>query len=167
MENHTLTNTAKEQLIGMIRGETGTSAEDKILEFGSGRYTIAEALHGVSGRLSCTDKFDVFPDTLRDFAEIHDINLIPNAEIEEDCYFGRFQVVYTNFGFFGIPHLVDEIMRLRRLLLKGGKMIIVDCDENGFQAECLKQLKRCGFLQPRTETFELDGKTAFLITAEK
>ncbi len=167
MDRFELSATAREYLIGLMRDEINSTGAEKILEFGSGKFSIAEALNNEQIHLSCTDKFNVFPDFLRAFAANQDIDLILNEEIDEDCYFGRFHVVYTNFGFSGLPHLVDEIMRLRRLLLKGGKMIIVDFAVNDFQAECLRQLKRCGFLNTRTETLDLDGTPAFRIIAEK
>ena len=167
MGRYELNTTAREQLIGLTRSEIDSTNAEKVLEFGSGRFSIAEALCSDQIHLSCTDKFDVFSDSLRAAAVNQAIDLIPNEEIDEDCYFGRFHVVYTNFGFSGLSHLVDEVMRLRRLLLKGGKMLIVDFAENDFQSECARQLKRCGFLNPRTEMLDLDGTPAFRISAEK
>ena len=39
--------------------------------------------------------------------------------------------------------------------------------QTNFQEECVKQLRRCGFEKIRSQTFDLDGKEAFLLEAEK
>ena len=153
---------------------SGTGEADPGMARADGRMNGADpagpgaeiaARPGEAGRL--TDKDPDLQQKLGAEAEKCGAQLIPDSELGEDCYFGRFHLVYTLFGFRGLPHLVDEIMRLRRLILKGGKMLIADYEDESFDAECVKQLKRCGFTQINTETFVLDGKKAFLITAEK
>ena len=104
---------------------------------------------------------------MRTKSEADSVSLIPDSELEEDCYFGRFHMVYSVFAFHGLQRLVDEIMRLRRLIIKGGKMVIVDFPADNYENECIKQLKRCGFEKISTAGLEIEGKPAFLISAEK
>ncbi len=162
-----LSENSREMLLGRLREEIGTALGRKVLEFGSGTCSLAEALRGDLEYLACSDKSGEALELLRPAAEALDIRLIPDSEMGEDCYFGRFHMVYTLFGFEGLPHLVDEVMRLRRLILKGGKIVVIGRAENDFAAECIKQLKRCGFTDIRTGTFDLDGSPSFLITAGK
>ena len=154
-------------LLEQLRGEIETASGRKALEFGSGTYSLAEELRGGLEYLACSDKDPGALEDLRPMAEVNDISLIPDAELGEDCYFGRFHMVYTVFGFFGLPHLVDEVMRLRRLIIRGGKLVVIDRAENDFEAVCIKQLKRCGFVNFREESLTLDGSQTFLISAEK
>ena len=155
------------ELAARLQEQIETAAGSKALEFGSGKCSLAQELRKKVDYLACTDKSDETIESLRPMAEENDIQLIPDRELAEDCYFGRFHLVYTLFGFRGLTHLVDEIMRLRRLMIKGGKMVIIDLDPDHFAAECEKQLKRCGFLINRNDTFEINGKVLFLIEAEK
>ena len=155
--------TLSERIINNIETDFGR----KLLEFGSCGTSIAGSIADRCDSLSLTDKDPDMPEKLRSDAEKLGVQLIPDAELGEDCYFGRFHLVYTLFGFRGLPHLVDEIMRLRRLILKGGKMVIIDHADEGFDAECVKQLKRCGFTQISTEFFDLAEEKAFIITARK
>lgn len=156
-----------ERLTALMQKQLSTAIGRKALEFGSGRCTLADVLHGELEYLACTDKSGKDLDALRQQAEKEDIFLIPDSELSEDCYFGRFHMVYTLFGFHDLPHLVDEIMRLRRLILKGGKMVIIDFAADGYAEDCIKQLKRCGFENITKETFEIDGRSAFLLEAVK
>lgn len=167
MNEITLSNESIDQLTELIREQIRTAAVGKALEFGSIGFSLAESLRSELEYLACSDKTETFPEKIRSITDVHDIHLIPDQEMGEDCYFGRFHMVYTLFGFRGLPHLVDEIMRLRRLILKGGKMVIVDWEENQFDAECVKQLKRCGFENIAVNLFTLDGQAVFLISAEK
>ncbi len=160
-------NESMEKLTALISQQLSTAIGRKALEFGSCRCSLAGALHGETEYLACTDKSGKTPETLRQLAEQKEIILIPDCELSEDCYFGRFHLVYTLFGFHDLPHLVDEIMRLRRLILKGGKMVVIDFAADGFADECIKQLKRCGFENIAEETLEIDGKPAFLLKAVK
>ena len=156
-----------EKLTALMRRQLITAIGRKALEFGSGRCSLADTLRGEVEYLACTDKAEKMPEALRQLAEQKDVTLIPDSELGEDCYFGRFHLVYTLFGFHDLPHLVDEIMRLRRLILKGGKMVVIDFAADGFADECIKQLKRCGFENITEETFDIDGKSAFLLEAVK
>ncbi len=167
MNEITLSNESIDQLMKLMQEQIRTAAGGKALEFGSIGFSLAKTLRRDLEYLACGDKSETFPENLRSIADELDIHLIPDPEMGEDCYFGRFHMVYTLFGFRGLPHLVDEIMRLRRLILKGGKMVIVDWEENQFDAECVKQLKRCGFQNITVNPFTLDGQEAFLISAEK
>ena len=160
-------NNSIETLGELVISKTDPAFGRKLLEFGSCGYSAAAYTAARCDSLSLTDKDPDLQQKLGAEAEKCGAQLIPDSELGEDCYFGRFHLVYTLFGFRGLPHLVDEIMRLRRLILKGGKMLIADYEDESFDAECVKQLKRCGFTQINTETFVLDGKKAFLITAEK
>ena len=162
-----LSDEAKSRLSVLMAEQVHTAIGQKALEFASGNCSLADQLRGELEYLACTDKSAEKLNALRPEAEKKDITLIPDSELGEDCYFGRFHLVYTLFGFRELPHLVDEIMRLRRLILKGGKMVIVDFADGNFETECTKQLKRCGFEKISTSEFELDGKKAFLIGAEK
>ena len=158
---------ARGVLAEKIKNEVRTAPGRKALEFGSGKYSLAAELRGDLEYLACTDKTDTGLVSVRPAAEANDISLIPDSEMGEDCYFGRFHLVYTVFGFSGLPHLVDEIMRLRRLIIKGGKLAAADFADDGFEAECVKQLKRCGFSEIKTDHFTLDGRQAFLLSAQK
>lgn len=162
-----LSKEAMGQLTALMQEQLGTAVGRKALEFGSGRCTLADVLQGELEYLACTDKSREALETLRQQAEKEDIVLIPDSELSEDCYFGRFHMVYTLFGFQDLPHLVDEIMRLRRLILKGGKMVIIGFAGDGLPEDCIKQLKRCGFENITEETFEIDGRSAFLLEAVK
>ena len=157
----------RKELISLLDQEIRTASGLKALEFGSGSCSPAAELRGELEYLACTDKSDAVLDALRESAEAEDIVVIPDRELAEDCYFGRFHLVYTVFGFRELPHLVDEIMRLRRLILKGGKMVIINTAADGFDAECIKQLKRCGFTDITEKSFALDGDQAFLLCAVK
>ena len=150
-----------------MRKQLGTAIGRKALEFGSGRCSLADVLRGELEYLACTDKSGKALETLRLQAEKEDIFLIPDSELSEDCYFGRFHMVYTLFGFHDLPHLVDEIMRLRRLILKGGKMVIIGFADGASDAECIKQLKRCGFTGIENDRYDLDGMKVFRILAVK
>lgn len=162
-----LTESSALQLTELLRVEINCAPGGKVLEFASGTLSLADSLYSFTEYLACSDKSNDFPVKLHILAESGAVHLIPDDELDEDCYFGRFHLVYTNFGFQGLSHLVDEIMRLRRLLIKGGKMVIMDMVSNDFEKECIKQLKRCGFSDIRSDTFSLDGMPVFRITAEK
>lgn len=139
----------------------------KLLEFGSCGTSLAEQIIDQCDYLALTDKDPEIKTKLESLTKNDKIQLIPDSELSEDCYFGRFHLVYTIFGFRELPHLVDEIMRLRRLILKGGKIVIIDHTSDDFEAECIKQLKRCGFTNFTSETFIHSGTEAFLLTAQK
>ena len=162
-----LSQTARGVLAEKIKNEILSAPGRKALEFGSGKYSLAPDLREELEYLACTDKTEAGLGSVRPAAEANDISLIPDSEMGEDCYFGRFHLVYTVFGFSGLPHLVDEIMRLRRLIIKGGKLAAVDFADDGFETECVKQLKRCGFAEIKTDHFLLDGRQAFMLSAEK
>ena len=164
MEKIELTERNKKTLIGLMKQEIQTAAGKKALEYGSGICSLAAELRGDLEYLACTDRS---ADALKDLQETADekgIFLIPDGELDEDCYFGRFHLVYTLFGF---QHLVDVIMRLRRLILKGGKMVIFGPADDQSDAECIKQLKRCGFAGIEDEISELDCMRVFRISAVK
>ena len=167
MEKRELTETSKKALLDLMKEEVKTAAGRKALEYGNGVCSLASELRPELEYLACTDRSGEALNDLRESAAKEDIYLIPDAELGEDCYFGRFHLVYTLFGFQKQPHLVDEIMRLRRLILKGGKMVIIGLAEDQFDAECIKQLKRCGFAGINNEPFDLDGLAVFRISAVK
>ena len=162
-----LSKNGHEMLADILKQEINDAAGRKALEYACGRYSLAESLRDELDYIACTDKSAELLETLKDKAGEKGIYLIPDDELSEDCYFGRFHIVYTIFGFQGISHPVDEILRLRRLLIKGGKIIIIDFSENAFQEECIKQLKRCGFSDIAVTAFLSDDKPAFKITAVK
>lgn len=165
--NHKLEQLIETQLTDLIEEQIRTAAGQKVLEFGTGTFSLAHDLWTKS-ELSCTDKsMEVLQNAVQAIPEAESVSLIPDSELEEDCYFGRFHMVYSVFAFHGLRHLVDEIMRLRRLIIKGGKMVIVDFAADNFENECIKQLKRCGFEKINTTGLEIGGKPAFLISAEK
>ena len=167
MENTQLPKPSCKALAAIIEKEIVPDLGRKLLEFGSCGTTIADLISAHCDYLALTDKAPDITEKLSRFAEESKIQLIPASELSEDCYFGRFHLVYTLFGFRGLPHLVDEIMGLRRLILKGGKIVIIDHPSDHFADECTKQLRRCGFQSIRTETSEAEGKEIFLISAEK
>ena len=151
----------------LITNEIDPAFGRKLLEFGSCGTSIAEQIIDQCDYLALTDKDPDMKAKLGHFSKIDKIQLIQDSELSEDCYFGRFHLVYTLFGFRGLPHLVDEIMRLRRLILKGGKIVVIDRKSDDFESECIKQLKRCGFTNFTSETFDYSGEEAFLLTAQK
>ena len=167
MEDLQLTQTAKDLLTAMLRQEIESGTGKKALEYGCGGTSLAAYLVDGLEYLASADKNDEYPAELKAASETKGIYLIPDREIEEDCYFGRFHLVYTVFGFHSLPRLVDEIMRLRRLIVKGGKMVIIDSAGDHFEETCVKQLKRCGFAKIAEEEFAVDGKPAFRLSAEK
>lgn len=170
MEKCCLSDDSYSKLTKLIKEQIRTASGRKALEFGSGICSIAIQIRPDLEYLACTDQNAAALDALRPDFEKQEIILIPDGELGEDCYFGRFHLVYTLFSLHDMPHLVDEIMRLRRLLIKGGKLVIADFarfNEKDFVSECSKQLKRCGFPDPHTDLFEIDGKEVFLTAAEK
>lgn len=167
MNNILIDQSSRKHLLEILVKEIDTASGRKALEYGSGRYSLAADVRERLDYLACTDRSADLLDAFHPEAERRDIILIPDEELGEDCYFGRFHLVYTVFGFFGQPRLVDEVMKLRRLILKGGKIVIIDFAADDFAAECVKQLKRCGFTDPRMETINLDGKAVFEISAQK
>ena len=167
MEKIELTDTEKNSLLDLMEQEIETAVGKKALEYGSGVCSLAAELREDLEYLACTDRSGEVLHDLRETAAQKDIYLIPDAELSEDCYFGRFHLVYTLFGFHKLPHLVDEIMRLRRLILKGGKMVIIGFTDDQSDAECIKQLKRCGFTGIEEGIFDLGGMAVFRISAVK
>ena len=167
MEKIHLSDTALKQLTALIEKNIDPAFGSKLLEFGSAGTSIAGYLCEQCDYLALTDKDKEFTEKPERFREDNKIQLIPDESLSEDCYFGRFHLVYTLFGFRGLPHLVDEIMRLRRLIIKGGKIAVIDYTDDDFSNECIKQLKRCGFQNFHQEIFEAEGKEAFLIVSEK
>ena len=165
--NHKLEQLMEKQLTDLIEDQIRTAIGQKVLEFGTGTYTLARDLCEKID-LSCTDKsVEALRNAMQTKSADASVSLIPDSELEEDCYFGRFHMVYSVFAFHGLQRLVDEVMRLRRLIIKGGKMVIVDFVDDNFKNECIKQLKRCGFEKINTTDLEIEGKPAFLISAEK
>ena len=158
---------SRSRLTGILQKEIDTASGRKALEYGSGIFSLAADLRDRLDYLACTDKSTAFLEEFRTEAEKRDIMLIPDGELGEDCYFGRFHLIWTVFGLRGQPRLVDEIMKLRRLILKGGKIVIIDFAADDFEAECCKQLKRCGFADLHTESVEISGESAFMIMAQK
>ena len=61
----------------------------------------------------------------------------------------------------------NSLFELKEVVLKGGKMVIIGLAEDQFDAECIKQLKRCGFAGINNEPFDLDGLAIFRISAVK
>ena len=155
------------QIQKQIEADRSSTPQFKALEFACGNCSIAEGIRETCEFLALTDKNPAVLESFRLFAAEKEISLIPDEELDEDCYFGRFHLIYTLFGFRNLPHLVDEIMRLRRLIIKGGQMIIIDEMTDNFSAECQKQLKRCGFTDFTAETFPIDGKEVFLLAVRK
>lgn len=167
MEKLMISGSSLDELGMMIGNEIVPEFGKKVLEFGSCACSIVDAVIQQCDYLALTDKDPALSERFSRFSEDNKVQIIPDSELGEDCYFGRFHLVYTLFGFHDLPHLVDEIMRLRRLILKGGKIAAVDFTADGFAGECTKQLKRCGFQNFKNQTFMIEGKEAFLITAEK
>ena len=167
MNQFNISDENKKTIDGMIHSELESAIGRKVLEFGSGRVSLAEELADDLEYIACTDKSAEALEQFRLALQKESIHIIPDNEMGEDCYFGRFHMIYTVFGFHGLAHLVDEIMRLRRLILKGGKLVIIEETDGDFEAECLKQLKRCGFLIKRTEPINAVPNPLFLISAEK
>lgn len=155
------------ELSGKISSLISPEFGRKLLEFGSCGASVAADIFSECDYLALTDKDPQITEKLQDIAEKYPVQIIPDHELGEDCYFGRFHLVYTLFGFHNLPHLVDEIMRLRRLILKGGQIAVIDFTEGNFTAECTKQLKRCGFENINTETFVFNGQEALMISAQK
>lgn len=167
MEKLMISGSSLDELGVMIKNEIVPEFGKKVLEFGSCGCTIADAIVPQCDYLALTDKDPALVEKFSRFSGENKVQIIPDNELGEDCYFGRFHLVYTLFGFHDLPHLVDEIMRLRRLILKGGKIAAADFTADGFADECTKQLKRCGFQNFKNRTFTIEGKEVFLITAEK
>lgn len=167
MNTLTTSDIFREKIIELIRNQIQIAPGRKILEFGSLSCTIAEDILQDCDYLALTDKSTDFIQIFNQLASNPKIQLIADSELEEDCYFGRFHLAYTLFGFRGLPHLVDEIMRVRRLILKGGNLVICDLCEDDSANQYIKQLKRCGFEKITQESFSAEGKDAFLLIANK
>lgn len=161
MENIEIKSTElREKILTALRGSEGK----KVLLFGVSQLPLLSSLREEMEYLGCTDKSDAALTPIKETADIH---IIPASEMGEDCYFGRFNLIFSLYSFQGLPRLVDEVMALRRLLIKGGKLIIADTEGNGLCANCLKQLKRCGFTEVTTENIGPEGDPGFFITARK
>ncbi len=167
MDEYKLTSESKKLIAEKLLQELSTVSGKKILEFGFTENTLFKELSAGNEFAICIDKFDVFSESTRSEIEKQGIDLIPYEELSEDCYFGRFHLVYTIFKFSDRPHLVDEIMRLRRLIIKGGEMVIADLRKDGLEEEYIKQMKRCGFADATSEPMDFNGMPAFMITARK
>ena len=150
-----------------LLAEAESVSGKKILEFGFLNGSPFKAFSSGFEYYCCIDKSDDFSQIAYSEAQNHGLNLIPYEEIGEDCYFGRFHLVYTIFGLHDRAHLADEIMRLRRLIIKQGKIVIIDAAENGIEDRFIKQMKLCGFSDSSVEHLDFDGTNAFLISAKK
>ncbi len=167
MNGQNLTPKSKALIIEKLKEAAGSVSGNKILEFGCPVCTPAAELCSEYEFYICIDNFEGFNERQFSEAQKNLINVIPYEEINEDCYFGRFHLVYTIFEFHDRKHLADEIMRLRRLIIKQGKIVIIDLQEDGLEDRYLKQMKLCGFSDSAVEYLDLDGERAFLISAEK
>ena len=103
---------SNKELSALIEAEIVPEFGKKLLEFGSCGCSAADTLITKCDCLALTDKDPAFSEKFSSFTGKPGIQLIPDSELGEDCYFGRFHLVYTLFGFHGLHHLVDEIMRL-------------------------------------------------------
>ncbi len=168
MSEFTVSDDTRAVLVRMIGAEIDRKHDCKALEFGWTNCFLGRELRPEFGYLAVSDRFSECPEQLKADAERLDLTLIPYAEIGEDCYFGRFRFLYSVFTMRQCgKHLVDDILVLRRLIIKGGRMVFVDEDTDGFAAYCEKQLGRCGFLNISLDRFETGGKNCFIIRAEK
>lgn len=168
MSEFAISDNDRAALARMIAAENNRKDDCKALEFGWTNCFLGRELRPEFGYLAVSDRFSDCPDQLKADAERLDLTLIPYAEIGEDCYFGRFHFLYSVFTMHQCgKHLVDDILVLRRLVIKGGCIVFADEDTDGFAAYCEKQLVRCGFLNISLERFETGGKNCFLIRAEK
>ncbi len=150
-----------------LRREADSVSGKKVLEFCCTENSPFTDLSTEFESYICIDNKNdlrIFPD--HEAEKLGDY-VIPYEEISEDCYFGRFHLVYTIFGFYGRARLADEIMKLRRLIIKGGKMVIIDFSEEGLETKYLKQMKLCGFTEPAVDSFVINGDPAFMISARK
>ena len=95
MEKRELTETSKKALLDLMKEEVKTASGRKALEYGSGVCSLASELRPELEYLACTDRSGEALNDLRESASKEDIYLIPDAELGEDCYFGRFHLVYA------------------------------------------------------------------------
>ncbi len=168
MSEFTVSDDTRAVLVRMIGAEIDRKHDCKALEFGWTNCFLGRELRPEFGYLAVSDRFSECPEQLKADAERLDLTLIPYAEIGEDCYFGGCRFLYSVFTMRQCgKHLVDDILVLRRLIIKGGRMVFVDEDTDGFAAYCEKQLGRCGFLNISLDRFETGGKNCFIIRAEK
>ena len=162
-----LTTGSKALIEDKLRRETDSVSGKKVIEFCCTENSPFTDLSTDFESYICIDnKIDLrnFPDHKTEKQGDH---VIPYEEISEDCYFGRFHLVYTIFGFYGRARLADEIMKLRRLIIKGGKMVVIDFSEDGLETKYLKQMKLCGFTEAAVDSFVINGTPAFMISAQK
>ncbi len=166
-ERNILTLESKALIEEKLRRETDSVSGKKVLGFCCTENSPSADLSTDFESYICIDNIN----DLRDFsdheAEKWGDHVIPYEEISEDCYFGRFHLVYTIFGFYSRARLADEIMKLRRLIIKGGKMVIIDFCEDGLETKYLKQMKLCGFTEAAVDSFNINGVPAFMISAQK
>ncbi len=165
--NLSLSNESKTLIAGKLMQEAASVPGNKILEFSLAEYSPVILPGNGFESYICIDNSEGF--SISDDPEIEKqgFRRIPYEEIGEDCYFGRFHLVYIIFGFHGRTHLADEIMKLRRLLIKQGKMVIIDLCGDGIEKNYHKQMKLCGFSDASVEILDLDGVPAFMASAQK
>ncbi len=139
------------------------STDRKALDFGCGTGLLALNLLKDLPDLSVTDNSEEMVSVLQRKLEQNGtaLDIIPTANLGEDCYFGRFDLIYSSMVFHHIRKVEDEMLKLRRLIVKGGRFLMIDLNpvapefhadfpdfdgHHGFsREEIAKHFTRCGF----------------------
>ena len=149
-----------------ISAHINPQTDKKALDFGCGTGLLSFALADKLPQISVTDPSSGMIQIVRQKiagSGMNHISILPYAELDEDCYFGRFNLIYSSMVFHHLANVDADLFRLRHLLIKGGHILIVDLDpvspafhesdpnfqgHNGFpRDEFRKILKRGGFTE--------------------
>lgn len=178
-----------------IAAKLDPQKDKKAMEFGCGTGLIAFSLLDKIPQIACCDPSESMIEIVQEKiieSGTKQLTIIPYDSLDEDCYFGRFDLIYSSMVFHHISDIDAELFQLRHLLIKGGRLITVDLDpcdpdfhaeDKDFQGhsgfshdEFTKIMKRGGFEQISFEDCYSDIKqvggksipySLFLCTATK
>ena len=141
------------------------------LEVGCGTGLITLNLKNKFSKIYCIDTSKEMLSVLKSKIEKLNITNIYTREIElinDNNFYGKFDVIYSSMVFHHIIDIKDELKKLYKLLNKEGYLIIIDLDEedgsfhkdekdfcghNGFKRQYLKDiLEECNFKKITFET---------------
>lgn len=141
------------------------------LEVGCGTGLITLNLKNKFSEIYCIDTSKEMLSVLKSKIEKLNITNIYPREIElinDNNFYGKFDVIYSSMVFHHIIDIKDELKKLYKLLNKEGYLIIIDLDEedgsfhkdekdfcghNGFKRQYLKGiLEECNFKEITFET---------------
>lgn len=117
----------------------------KVLEVSTADSMLWECIQREVPFLTVSDPFGSVTEQITR----RNITIVPYDFLDEDCYFGRYELLFSvnTFHRFTRPQL--ELLQLRRLIHKGGRVLIFDREDPGagYTLEgTLKKLQKAEFL---------------------